>query len=85
MKLLIALATTVALVGPAHAEDRVLFKCGIDTIPVISQHLSDAQVYNLEVMISRRSKKNPRVVTFDVAKQRLTVDGKRCRPVEESD
>jgi hypothetical protein len=99
-KLLIALATTVALVGPAHAEivardpDRI-FDCsnvGWGNVIATSEHLSDAQAYNVQIVIPRHEKAPPPppVVVFDMSRAntkgtglKLKVNGKSCKAIEQ--
>jgi hypothetical protein len=96
-KFLIALAMTVALVGPAHAEIAArepdqIFDCSNigygNVVNATSEHISDGQVYNIEIAISRRGKTTrtwPPVVVFDMSGKniKLKVNGKSCKAIQE--
>jgi hypothetical protein len=92
-KILIALATTVALVRPAHAEPDQTFDCSNIGygITATSEHVSDAQIYNIEITISRRGKTTrPPVVVFDMSKGnikgtglKLKVNGRSCKEIKQ--
>jgi hypothetical protein len=63
----------------AHEPDLV-FDC--QGITVTRQHVSDGNVYNVEIIASRRDKDPLPVIVYDVRNQKLKVNGKPCKPVE---
>jgi hypothetical protein len=77
---LVGIAALLLATGTAHA-DEIIFEC--HGVIVTEQHLSDAQVYNVEIGAPRHTKQIPPVVVFDVANQKLKVNGKSCKKKSE--
>jgi hypothetical protein len=83
--LLTGIAALFLATGTAHAqqvahEPDLVFDC--QGITVTRQHVSDGNVYNVEIIASRRDKDPLPVIVYDVRNQKLKVNGKPCKPVE---
>ena len=70
--------------GATHANSDVFDDIGttlFDCKDVLVQHvhLSDMETYRIEISVEHKSRKRPPVITFDVKKETLIVNGKPCK------
>ena len=92
-----ALITGIAMflaTGTAHAQEKRIFECEkiVDryspqadvgnAVTVTHEHISDSELYKIDITAFHHRKKAPLVVTFDVEKEKLKVNGKPCKPIK---
>src|SRR5262245_17046540 len=82
--LIAGVAALFLATGTANGEDdvwkdlgRAMFDC--KDVLVEHVHLSDQEVYRIEIAVDHKSRKRPPIVTFDAKNLTLTVNGKRCK------
>ena len=56
-----------------------------NAVTVSHEHVSDAEIYNIDITAYHHRKKIPLVVVFDVATQKLKVNGKPCKAVQHAE
>jgi hypothetical protein len=76
----ITLATLFLATGAAPDDafedlGTTLFDC--KDVEVKHVHLSDSELYRIELSKMHKSRKRPPIITFDANNETLTVDGKR--------
>jgi hypothetical protein len=82
-RLTVIAALVFMALRPAQADDVWedmgvrMYECG--DVLVDHVHLSDMEVYRIEISVEHKQKKPAPVVVFDAKKQNLMVNGKRCK------
>jgi|SRR6516164_8575970 hypothetical protein len=54
-----------------------------NAVTVTHDHVSDMEIYTIEVTAFHHRKKGKLIVTFDAEKEKLTVNGKNCKRKKE--